>query len=195
MKNSFVVLVCACLLPQTPALLAERVDNVLARMVPDVSLTLVGMRMEQLKATPLFQKLLAQQKLPQLDDFSRESGFDPRRDVRDLLLAFNGKQTVLLARGNFHVKVSPAAKKFNYHGYVIVSSAGAQHDEAGFCILDSTLAAAGPLPVLEAALDQYKSGNSNNAPVLSGRARSIPELYHVWGVTSGNANFISENMP
>src|ERR1700692_4173267 len=93
----------ALLLCAFPALAAERGDNVLARMVPDNSITLIGMRMEQLKSTPLFQKMVAQQKLPQLDDFARESGFDPRRDVRDLLLASNGKLTVLLARGTFHL--------------------------------------------------------------------------------------------
>jgi hypothetical protein len=179
-----------------PLRAAERVDNVLAQMVPDQSLALIGMRMEQLKSTPMFQKLLAQQKLPQLDDFARESGFDPRRDVRDLLLASNGKQTVLLARGSFHVKVPATAKKFNYHGYIVVSNAGPQqHEGGGFCILDSTLAAAGPLPALEAALDQYKSGTRNNAAGLLGRARAIAENYQFWGVTSGSGNLISENLP
>ncbi len=179
-----------------PGLAAERVDNVLARMVPDSSVTLIGMRMEQLKATPLFQKLVAQDKLPQLDQFARESGFDPRRDVRDLLIASNGKQQVLLARGTFHVNLPASAKKFNYHGYVIVTHAGdARLEAGGFCILDSTLAAAGPLPVLEAALDQYKSGSRNNAAALLGRARSIAENYQFWLVTAGSGSIISENMP
>jgi hypothetical protein len=174
---------------------AERVDNVLARMVPDDSVTLIGMRMEQLKSTPLFQKLVAQEKLPQMDEFARESGFDPRRDVRDLLLASNGKQTVLLARGSFHVKVPAQAKAVNYHGYVIVSRGGTQPAEGGFCILDSTLAAAGPLPALEAALDQYKSGNRKNAAALLTRARAIAEDYQLWGVTAGNSSFMPANGP
>jgi hypothetical protein len=179
-----------------PVLCAERVDNVLAQMVPDATTTLIGMRMEQLKSTPLFQKMIAQEKLPQLDDFARESGFDPRRDVRDLLLASNGKQTVLLARGSFHLNIPATAKRFNYHGYVIVSN-GAAPDEhsGGFCILDSTLAAAGPLPALEAALDQYKLRNRNNAVRLLSRARGIPETYQFWGVTSGGGSYISDNMP
>src|SRR5271157_3617340 len=116
---------------------AERVDNVLAQMVPDDSVTLIGMRMEQLKSPPLFQKLVAQEKLPQMGEFARESGFDPRRDVRDLLFASNGKQTVLLARGSFHLKVPDNAKKTNYHGYVIVSNANPDRGQGGFCILDS----------------------------------------------------------
>jgi hypothetical protein len=175
---------------------AERVDNVLAQMVPDASVTLVGMRMDQLKTTPLFQKLLAQQSLPQLDEFAKESGFDPRRDVRDLLLAGNGQRSVLLARGTFRLTLPPTAKKFNYHGYVIISNADPhQPVGAGFCILDASLAAAGPLPVLETALDQYKSRNRNNAAALLARARAIPETYQFWAVTAGAANIISDNMP
>ena len=174
---------------------AERVDNVLARMVPADTVALIGMRMEQLKSTPLFQKLVAQGKFPPMDEFARESGFDPRRDVRDLLLASNGSQTVLLARGAFHFKAPDKAKKFNYHGYVILSNAGPEQAHAGFCVLDATLAAAGQLPALEAALDQYKSGKKNNAAALLTRARAIAESYQLWGVTAGRTNLFSENMP
>ncbi len=179
---------------------AERVDNVLAQMVPPDSTSLIGMRMEQLKSTPLFQKLIAQQKIPQIDDFARQSGFDPRRDVRDLLFASSGKQTVLLARGSFHLNALDKTKKFNYHGFVIISSTGNASADSpkgpgGFCVLDSTLAAAGSLPALQAALDQYKSGNRQNAAALLSKARAIPENYQIWGVTVGNANFISGNLP
>ena len=176
---------------------AERVDNVLAQMVPDASVTLLGMRMDQLKSTPFFQKLLAQQTFSGLDEIAKETGFDPRRDVRDLLLAGNGQRSVLLARGTFHVTLPPTAKKFNYHGFVVISNADPQHAAGGgaFCILDSTLAAAGPLNVLEAALDQYKSGNRNNAAALLSRARAIPDSYQLWIVTAGASSIISENLP
>lgn len=173
----------------------ERVDNVLARMVPGNTTGLVGMRMQQLKSTPLFQKLVAQRKLPQLDEFARQTGFDPRRDVRDLIFALNGQSTVLLARGSFHLANIDQAKKFNYHGYVVYSKEGANGTGGGFCLLDSTLAAAGPLPALEAALNQYKSGNRNNAASLLDRARGIPEDFQIWGVTSGDWAYTSQNMP
>ena len=171
---------------------AERVDNVLAQMVPNATTTLVGMRMEQLKATPLFQKMIAQQKLPQLDQFAKDTGFDPRRDVRDLLLASTGGDSVLLARGNFHLTSKGKFKKSNYHGFEIWTD-----EKAGFCILDRTLAAAGPLPMLQAALDQYKlrGRNNANAAALLTRAKAIPENYQIWVVTSGNSNYVAEKMP
>jgi hypothetical protein len=192
-RNSLICTFLA-LLGVVPAL-AERVDNVLAQMVPADSVTLIGMRMQQLEATPFFQKLLAQQRIPQMDQFARDSGFDPRRDVRDLLLASNGRQTVLLARGSFNVKTPDKARKINYHGYTIMANGGLGLAQSGFCILDSTLAAAGPLPVLEAALDQYKSGNHNNAAALLARARSVAENYQFWVVAEGTSSLITQNMP
>lgn len=181
--------ICAALLV-CGVLRAERVDNVLALMVPNATRTLVGMRMEQLKATPLFQKMIAQQKLPQLDQFAKDTGFDPRRDVRDLLLASTGGDSVLLARGNFHIANKGPFKKSNYHGYEIWTN-----EKAGFCILDRTLAAAGPIPILQAALDQYKLRSRDNAAELLTRARAIPESYQIWVLTSGAANYVAEKMP
>jgi hypothetical protein len=78
---------------------AERVDNVLAKLIPADSQALFGARMEQLRSAPLYTKLVGQQKLPQLDSFAGETGFDPRRDVRDLIVASSGRPNtgVLLA--------------------------------------------------------------------------------------------------
>src|SRR5580693_4386645 len=88
---------------------APRVDNVLLRMVPPGSTSLVGAHMDQLEASDLYQKLIAQQKLPQLDQFARDTGFDPRRDVREILLVTGPSGTVVLARGKFNLKQDPTA--------------------------------------------------------------------------------------
>jgi hypothetical protein len=177
---------------------AERVDNVLARLVPADSSALFGARMEALKLTPLYGKLVAQQKLPQLDSFAGETGFDPRRDVRDLLVASNGKPNagVLLARGSFHIAV-PTEMKSNlkplrYKGYLLNVS---QKEDAGFCIMDSTLAIAGPTSSMKAALDQYLSGGkAGTAPVLD-LARAVPMQFQVWSVSTGGADFLASNLP
>jgi hypothetical protein len=177
---------------------AERVDNVLAKLVPPDSTALFGARIEQLKTTMLYTKLVADQKLPQLDSFSGETGFDPRRDVRDLLVASNGKPNagVLLARGNFHVTVPNEMKSnlklLRYKGYNITVSA---KDDSGFCIMDSTLAIAGPTSSMKAALDQYLSGDRDAGTPLLGLARAVPMQYQVWSVSTGGADFMANNLP
>ena len=132
-------------------------------MVPPEPTSLVGAHMDQVLASDLYQKLMAQQKLPQLDQFARETGFDPRQDVRELLLASRPvrKTAAVGAR-----QVQPEAGSRAWHETDppwSVQHPDRQSDASGYCILDSTLAAAGEVPAIEAALDEWKHG-SHKAP-------------------------------
>jgi len=183
---------------------AERIDNVLKQLVPRDAVSLFGAQMEQVKATPLYQKLVAGQKLTQLDEFAAQTNFDPRRDVRELLIASNlaKKSGVLLARGNFRMSMDGLAKskdmhRSNYKGYVLWTNTSQQ---AGFCVLDSTLAIAGPVPSMRAALDRYSErgsglpGAQERSPLLD-KAMAIPMRNQIWMVSEGGTDFLGDNMP
>lgn len=186
----------ACLLFLTAAVTAAqpRIDNVLVKMVPPGSTSLVSARMDQIKTTEFYKKLLEQQKLPQVERFAKETGFDPRRDVREMLFASTATGGVLLARGHFLIQPEPVqraqAKLIRYGQYNIWSLA-----DNGFCVLDSTLAAAGDLKSLEAALDEWKSGAHTGAAAMLARAKQIDAKTQFWGVSSGFATFVADNLP
>lgn len=171
---------------------APRVDNVLVRMVPPGVTSLVGAHMDQLIASDLYQKLLAGQKLPQLDQFARDTGFDPRLDVREVLLATGPQGGVLLARGKFVLKQDPApGAKLVRHGQYNIHSYGT----SGYCILDSTLAAAGDVAAVEAALDEWQRGTHQaGEPLLKTLADLNPQT-QLWGVSTGFAAFLAGNLP
>ncbi len=178
---------------------AERIDNVLKQLVPRDAVSLFGAQMDQVKATPLYQKLVAGQKLTQLDEFAAETNFDPRRDVRELLIASNlaKKSGVLLARGNFRVSLDAIAKnkdmrRTTYKGYVLWTNPA---QEAGFCILDSTLAIAGPVASMRAALDRYRDHGAQERSPLLDKAMAIPMRNQVWMVSGGGTDFLGDNMP
>ncbi len=176
------------------ALAQPRVDNVLIRMVPPGATSLVGARMDLIKSTDFYTKLLEQQKLPQVERFAKETGFDPRRDVRELLFAGTPSGGVLLARGAFHINPEPvqqAKAKLVRHGEYNIWSL----DTAGFCVLDATLAAAGDLKSLEAALDEWKSGSHTAAQPLLGKVRQLDPKSPFWGVSTGFAGFLADNLP
>lgn len=171
---------------------APRVDNVLVRMVPPGVTSLVGAHMDQLVASDLYRKMLAQQKLPQLDQFAHDTGFDPRRDVREVLLATSPKGSVLLARGTFSLRRDPApGMKLVRHGRYNIRAL----DTSGFCILDSTLAAAGDLPAVEAALDEWQSGTHKAAESLLNTVAALNPQTQLWGVSTGFAAFLATNLP
>src|SRR5438045_3824023 len=71
------------------------IDSTLAGLVPPDATMLAGARMDAIRSSPLYKKMLAQKRLEQLDEFARRTGFDPRRDVRELLIGSNGKDTIV----------------------------------------------------------------------------------------------------
>jgi hypothetical protein len=168
------------------------IDNVLVQMVPPGTNSLIGAHMDQIKRTEIYRKAIASRVLVQVDEFANETGFDPRRDVRELLLASNPHSSVMLARGTFHL--NPASlkgvKQLRHGQYVIYT-----HGGAGFCVLDSTLAAAGELKSLEAALDEWTSGTHKAAEPLLAMAAGISPQSQFWGVSKAAGQFIADHPP
>jgi len=168
-----------------------RVDNVLVRMVPSGAQSLAGAHMDQIKTTDFYRKLIEQRKLSQVDRFAKETGFDPRRDVRELLFASTSTGGVLLARGTFPLHPQISDTKPMRHGKYTIQTSGA----SGFCILDTTLAVAGDLQSVKAALDEWTSGAHTGAQPLLARARAVDPQSQFWGVSAGFAGFLADNMP
>lgn len=168
------------------------VDNVLERMVPPGATSLVGARMDRIKQTEFYRKLIAATPLPQLDQFARDTGFDPRRDVRELLYVNVPSGSVMLARGTFHIETATmkGMQKTRHGNYDIWG-----RESGGFCILDSTLAIAGDVPAVEAALDEWKSGSHTAAQPLLARVSSVSPQAQFWGISTGLAGFLAEHPP
>jgi hypothetical protein len=168
------------------------VDNVLERMVPPGSTSLVGGRMDLIKQTNLYRKMVAAQSLPQVDEFARDTGFDPRRDVRELLFVETPRGSVLLARGTFHLNTALLKDtQSTRHGEYEIRGKGS----SGFCILDSTLAVAGEIPAIEAALDEWKSGAHTAARPLLARVAGVSPQAQLWGISTGLAGFLADHTP
>lgn len=175
---------------------APRVDNVLEKMTPPDVTALVGARMDALKPTELYRLLLENQKLPGMDQFAAETGFDPRRDVREILFVTTPKGSVLLARGTFRLNaaVLKGVPKTRHGVYDIWNQASANRT-SGFCILDASLAAAGDVAAIEEALDEWTAGAHTGAKALLARADGVSATAPVWGVSAGTASFLTNNLP
>jgi hypothetical protein len=171
---------------------APRVDNVLEKMTPPDASAVVGARMDALRGTDLYRRLIEAGKLPQLDAFAKETGFDPRTDVRELLLVTTPKGRVLLARGTFHVnaEATRGVPRTRHGGYQILGQ-----PTGAFCILDETLAAAGDTAAIEEALDEWVSGSHTAARGLLGRVAGASENAQIWGISTGVADFLADNVP
>src|SRR5437870_963166 len=95
----------------------SRIDPTLVAFAPSDAVMLTGVRMDEVRATPVYQKLLAQKRLEALDNFARETGFDPRKDVRELLFVSRGGDMLVSARGVFNLREALGMTKTTYKGF------------------------------------------------------------------------------
>ena len=165
-----------------------KIDNVLVRMVPAGSTALVGAQLQAMISTPLYRRLVDQQAAAMLDRFTAETGFDPRKDVRELLYANTPEGALVVARGNFK-----PGKPFDQaiqtrHGVYVVWTM----NDNGLCILDNTLAAAGKLRAVTAAVDEWEQkGKSAAAQPLLSRLKLNDPHAQFWAVTMGVSDLLS----
>ena len=152
---------------------AKAADSQLLSLVMPDAKVLAGVNVDQAKASPLGLFVLGANagNHPELQQLIALTGFDPSRDVHELLAATAGTGShdgLMLARGNFDpAKILAAATAA---GAVTESYGGATIIEdpkktGGMVFLDSTLVIAGGIAEVEAAIDHH-SGQSLPAAVI-----------------------------
>lgn len=161
-----------------------KIDPALATLIPDDTTLLVGTRLEALQRTPVYQKYLADRKFPQIEDFAKQTGLDPKKDLWELLFVSDGKNNVLLGRGKFANEMEPrlekeGAKRFGYKGYTLVGD-----EKTAVVFFSSSTAALGPTDSLRFLLDQR--GASKGPPAaLTALMKDIPADAQFWAVYAG----------
>ncbi len=152
----------------------SRVDSALAALVPPDTVMLAGARLEELRATPLYQKLAARQSTAALDEFARDTGLDLRKDVSEILVASNGAGTAVLARGAFQSLTPRKGRKSAYKGATLYSQ-----DDGAYAVLDPRTAVAGPEAAIRRVLDQ-REARSRGADALLRRVDTLPIQGQLW---------------
>ena len=153
-------------------------DPRLAAFIPGDVVLLAGVRMDELKKTPLYQQVLTL-----LGSVERE-GFDPRRDIRELLIASDGSNTVAMARGRFQRDELARLQQFQHSGVTLYGD-----QQGAVALINEDTALAGTTPAVRAAIDQQKSGRRAGADLLA-KARALPQPNQVWMVSRGAASFL-----
>jgi len=163
-------------------------------VMPDAKV-LAGVNVENAKGTQFGQYVLNQ--LQTQDAHMQElvslTGFDPRRDVRELLVASDGvpqgKTGLALARGNFDVvKITDAAKLHGaviemYNGVNILQ--GPKKQEAGIAFLNATTVAAGDIANVKGAIDRWQMTTPQPlAAAVLVKVNQWSNSQDAWGITT-----------
>ena len=166
MKGMKAQILTATLLTAFSGTLSAADPQLLNLVMPDAKV-LAGVNVDQAKGTQFGQWVLTQLQThdAQMQQLVALTGFDPRRDVSELLVASDGatgSQTGLaLARGSFDAtKITAAATAAGvvtevYNGFTILEEPK-QH-LAGIAFLDATRVAAGDVASVKGAIDRLKT--------------------------------------
>jgi len=167
-------------------------QGLLNLLMPDAKIV-AGINVDQAKTTPFGAYVLNQiraQSTQHLQQVAALTGFDPTRDLHELLIATNaapgGKSGLVLARGNFDAsKIQSAATAgggttMTYNGVTLILDPKQAHAVA---FLDSTLAAAGDVASVKGAIDRQ----STPAPISAALAVQINQwstTEDAWGLAA-----------
>jgi hypothetical protein len=167
-------------------------DPMLLNLLPPDAKVVGGVNVEQAKGTQFGQYILNQMQTADahLQELVALTGFDPRRDVRELLVASNGNPQghtgLALARGNFDVvKITGAAAQHGavtevYGNTTIIEDS---KQEGGMAFLNSTTVAAGDLASVKGAIDRQTMAQPLPAAILV-KINQWSTSQDAWGVSA-----------
>ncbi len=155
-------------------------SQLLNLVMPDASV-LAGVNVDQAKTSTFGQYVLSQMQNPELQKLTAATGFDPTRDVDEVLVASGApgsKNGLALARGNFDpTQIAAAAAahggtKELYGIFTIIEDQKQTHGvtfvgAGGTVAAPFTIAIAGDVASVKAALDRLKTPSNLPAGVLN----------------------------
>lgn len=136
--------------------------------------------------------------------FVQTTGFDPRRDLREVITGATASGTgghgVIVARGLFDTaKLLAAAKgqgaKVTNYGGVEIFTGPTENSKTGWiAFLDSSTAVAGDQALVKAAIDRRKTGQALDAK-LAAKVQEVSNKYDAWMVSVAPVSNLAGHMP
>jgi hypothetical protein len=186
LRNSLwiaVLLLAGC--SRKPAETSVFIEPQFAALVPPDTTLLVGLRVENLVKTPLYQKYLSGGKIRIIDRFARGTGINPEKSLWNLLLVSNGRDSFVLGRGKFADELMApdfskrGVARFGYKGLTLFGD-----EQQAMLLVNSSTIAMGDTAMLRALVDERPS--LRGLPErLNALTKEIPHETQFWGVYVG----------
>jgi hypothetical protein len=154
-------------------------------LVPPDTTLLVGLRVEHLVKTPLYQKYLSGGKIRIIDKFARGTGINPEKSLWNLLLVSNGRDSFVLGRGKFADELMApdfskrGVARFGYKGMTLFGD-----EQEAMLMVNSSTIAMGDTATLRALVDG-RASFTGLPERLSALTKEIPYQTQLWGAYVG----------
>jgi len=154
-------------------------------LVPPDTTLLVGLRVEHLVKTPLYQKYLSGGKIRIIDKFAQGTGINPEKSLWNLLLVSNGRDSFVLGRGKFADELMApdfskrGVARFGYKGMTLFGD-----EQQAMLMVNSSTIAMGDTATLRALVDG-RTSFTGLPERLSALTKEIPYQTELWGAYVG----------
>jgi hypothetical protein len=181
----------------------QAADPALLNLVMPDAKVLAGINVQKAKTTQFGQFLLTQMPVGDpVNGFIASTGFDPRQDLTEVLIASNGaaKSTgLVLARGTFNpAQIAAALAKDGQHtsqifngAQLITSTTAGENGAVAF--LSGTIAVAGDVASVKGAIER-SSGNNAIDPGLAAKVAGYSTT-DAWSVTIAPIDLVGAGSP
>ena len=192
-------------------------DTGLLSLVMTDAKVIAGAQVTRVKNSPFGNFVLSHMQLddPDFQKFMTASGFDPRRDLTELIIASNAvtndpSRWLILAKGTFDparirgVAQTSGAVITNHKGVAIIGIVGNQGtgnqgaqkatSTGAIAIFDPSTAVMGPLDAVQAAIDR-RIARAGVSTGLSGKVKQISAANDFWFTTLVPLSEFASSMP
>ncbi len=163
------------------------INSNLKGYIPPKTNVLAGVNFEKLKQADFYKRHQGQLALPQLDQFSKQTGVDPRRDLASFVVAWDGVSAMAMVQGGFDPNA--ISQKFQSGGVpsekynkATLYGDGRRGD---LVVLPKGILIAGPVELLKKSLDQNATGGGGISEDLQSQLTRINSNAQLWSATSG----------
>lgn len=186
------------------------VDPTLLRLVMPDAKVIAGLQVRETKNSPFGQYILAHLQIEDASfkKFVAQTGFDPLRDVTEILMASNWEQSspdnrwLVAARGSFNLpRITAAAKEnggtitnFQSVDILTYSAEDKPDSESGIAFFDSSSAVMGDLASVKAAVQRKQTGALADSPLM-GKVVDVSAKNDFWFVTTVPISEFAGAMP
>lgn len=169
------------------------IDPSLEAMIPADTVLVAGANLDAIRSTPVYQTLMNRVPLPQLEEFNRRTGLDPRKDLSEFLVCYDGKQALAMARGKFQIKdlearlQSQGAARFTYKKYGLFGN-----EQGAVVFLNDSTVLVAPAPELRAIIDRHAGGLPAS---LRDLLRTLPAEDQIYAALTGGLEPLNLPVP
>jgi hypothetical protein len=161
------------------------IDPGLKTLVPPDTVVLGGARLDHLRETRFYEKLLSLGASGGLGRFLTSAGLDSSFDLWEVLIAFDWKDVVVMLRGKFSpMGLEPelrreGAQRLPYKGYMMIGD-----EDLAILFLNPSTAIAGRAEVVRGIVDRRDTFGGIPPPLME-RIESIPHENQIWAASLG----------